>query len=250
MLTTLDADMLESALQKLDLSKGLALVVSSPGGDGLAAERIINMCRNYSGTGEYWALVPSKAKSAATIVCFGASKILMGPTSELGAIDPQIPIGKDALMNQISVYNLIKSYEKLFNKAVKLESGHLEPYLQQLSRYDEREIEELRNALKLSEEIAIRYLISGMMKGKSQTDIKKALKIFLTPERTRTHGRPIYREEAKELGFNIEFMNLKSKEWELLNELYIRTNNFVSTKATKCVETKHRDKAFLVPYQG
>lgn len=56
-----DADMLEGVLRDLDLSGGLALFVSSPGGDGLASERIINLCRAYSGTGEYWAVVPGKA---------------------------------------------------------------------------------------------------------------------------------------------------------------------------------------------
>lgn len=33
-----DADMLEGILQKTDLSKGFILLLSSPGGDGLAAE--------------------------------------------------------------------------------------------------------------------------------------------------------------------------------------------------------------------
>ena len=59
-------------------------MINSPGGSGLAAERMINVLRSYSGIGEYWAIVPAKAKSAATMVCLGASKILMGPASELG----------------------------------------------------------------------------------------------------------------------------------------------------------------------
>ena len=38
-----DADALEGILQKSDISKGFILLLSSPGGDGLAAERIINI---------------------------------------------------------------------------------------------------------------------------------------------------------------------------------------------------------------
>ena len=45
-----DVDMLQSVLQQIDLSKGLVLMISSPGGDGLAAERIVNVCKAYSGT--------------------------------------------------------------------------------------------------------------------------------------------------------------------------------------------------------
>ena len=52
-----DADVIENILQDADLENGLVLFVDSPGGDGLAAERIINVCRSYSGTGEYWCLI-------------------------------------------------------------------------------------------------------------------------------------------------------------------------------------------------
>jgi len=55
-----DCDMLQSVLQQTPgLSSGLVLMISSPGGDTLAAERLVNICRAYSGTGEYWALVSS-----------------------------------------------------------------------------------------------------------------------------------------------------------------------------------------------
>jgi len=133
-----DAAMLEGILQTCNLSKGLALVISSPGGIGLTAERIINVCRSYSGTGEYIAIVPAKAKSAATMICLGASKIIMGKTSELGTVDPQVTIKEDKEVKRFSVYNLVKSYENLFGRAIK-EKGNLQPYLQQLANYDERD---------------------------------------------------------------------------------------------------------------
>ena len=90
MIQNQDADMLQAVLSKVDLSKGLALMVSTPGGDPIAAERIINICRTHSGTGDYWAIVPGKAKSAGTMICFGATKIYLAPASELGPVDPQI----------------------------------------------------------------------------------------------------------------------------------------------------------------
>jgi len=219
------------------VSRRLTLAINSPGGDGVAAERIINICRSYSSTNEYWSIIPGKAKSAATMVCFGASKIIMGSTSELGPIDPQLTIPWNGSVQRFSAYNIVESYKNLFSKAVK-EKGNLQPYLQQLAHYDEREIEELRAALSLSEDIAIRTLATGMMKGLSEKDIRKKIEIFLTPKRTKTHGRPIYREEAAECGLNIEKINVNDNLSKLLYELYIRTNNFVSTKAAKCIESK------------
>lgn len=238
MIENTDSDMLEGVLQKMDLSQGLILFISSPGGDGLAAERIINVCRSYSKTGEYWIIVPGKARSAATMICFGASKIIMGATSELGPIDPQLATSKSGVVKRFSVYNVVESYDNLFSRAVK-EKGNLQPYLQQLANYDEREIKEFRAALALSEDIAIRTLASGMMKGMSSSAIKKEIEIFLTPKRTKTHGRPIYREEALKCGLRIESRDVKDKFWRLVYELYIRTNNFVSKKAAKCIESEN-----------
>lgn len=232
MLEDADADMLEGVLRSLDLSSGLALCISSPGGDGLAAERIVNMCRAYSGTGEYWAIVPGKAKSAGTMVCLGASKIIMGPTSELGPIDPQIAEGKRVF----SAYNVVQSYGDLFRRAVK-EEGNLQPYLQQLQNYDEREIAELRSAMDLSQDIAARVLASGMMEDTAEKDILRKIKMFLTPERTKTHGRPIYRDEAAECGLVIDQADPESQFWDTVYALYIRTNNSVDTNVAKCIES-------------
>ena len=243
MIEDADADMLEGVLRKTDLSKGLALIISSPGGSGLAAERIINICRSYSGTKEYFAVVPGKAKSAATMICLGASKIMMGSSSELGPIDPQVTLTEDNRAKIFSAFNLVESYNELFSKAVK-EKGNLQPYLQQLANYDEREIKEMKSAMALSEDIAVRTLLSGMMVGKSETEIKKKIDIFLTPKRTKTHGRPIYREEASECcGLNIESVDVKSKFWELAYELYYRTNNYVSSSFAKCIESKEHSFA-------
>lgn len=227
-----DADMLEGVLRSLDLSNGLALCISSPGGDGLAAERIVNMCREYSGTGEYWAIVPGKAKSAGTMICFGASKILMGPTSELGPVDPQLQEGQRVF----SAFNVVQSYRELFDKAVS-EQGNLEPYLQQLQRYDEREIAEFRAQLDLSQDIAVRVLASGMMAGKKEGEILKKIKMFLTPEKTKAHGRPIYRDEGADCGLNIDAADPDSDSWSRIYDLYIRTNNLVQGRAAKCIES-------------
>lgn len=238
MIENTDADMIEGVLQKMDLSKGLTLIISSPGGDGLAAERIINICRSYSCTGDFWVIIPSKAKSAATIISFGASKIIAGPTSELGPIDPQIRFEENEQVKQFSVFNIVNSYDLLFKKAVKEKTGNLQPYLQQLSAFDPKDIQEYRMQLELSEDIGVRALKTGMMSTKSEKQIKENIKRFLSPTVTKTHGRPIYRDDAAKSGLNIEKVDVDSKIWQLSRELYTRTNYVVSTRATKCIETK------------
>lgn len=90
-ITDTDAEMFESILAAEHTSGGkIVLLINSPGGQGLAAERIVNVCRSYSNN-QFEVLVPHMAKSAATMICFGASLIHMSPTAELGPVDPQVP---------------------------------------------------------------------------------------------------------------------------------------------------------------
>ena len=101
-------------------------------------------------------------------------------------------------------------------------------------------------ALSLSEDIAIKSLASGMMEGiEDDETIKNKIATFLTPKQTKTHGRPIYRDEAKKCGLNIDILDHNNTLWRLIYELYIRTNNYVNTYASKCIETKNH--AYSVP---
>jgi Serine dehydrogenase proteinase len=233
-----DTDMVQSLLQHEDLSKGLAIMISSPGGDGLAAERMVRVCRSCSGTGDFWAIVPGKSKSAGTLVCMGASKILMAPASELGPVDPQIIRVEDGVRKAFSADSLVSGYDKLFDQAVKTK-GHMEPYIQQLRHYDVRDINKYRSYIKLSENMAIKILSTGMMKGKSTAEIRKKIKMFLEPEAgTHAHGRPIYGPEAEDCDLCVQHIDIKTDLWKHVYELYVRTNRFVSSPvAAKAAES-------------
>ncbi len=244
-----DADVLEGILQTLDLKDGLALLINSPGGSGLAAEKIINICRNYSGTNEYWAIVAGRAKSAATMVCFGASKVMMGTVSELGPIDPQMSIIEDGRAKRFSLVNIVDSYNNLFREAIKTKTGNLQPYLQQLSRYDAREIKEFEDAIELSKDIAVTALNTGMLKHMTHQQIEKEIKMFLSPQLTKTHGRAIDSITAKNCGLNVKDISPKDKLWKIIYELYSRQNSFVTRQVAKCVESKDASFVTGIPEQ-
>jgi hypothetical protein len=96
----------------------------------------------------------------------------------------------------VALWNLVQSYKDLFEQAVKAK-GNMQPFLQQLANYDAREIKEFESAIELAEDVAVRALQKGMMNGASKEEIRKKIKIFLTPEETKSHGRSIFHEEAK-----------------------------------------------------
>ena len=83
----------EELIYDADPAEDLHLILATPGGDGETAVRLARSaqarCR------EFTVIVPDQAKSAGTILALGAHHILMGPTSDLGPIDPQFPIGSD-----------------------------------------------------------------------------------------------------------------------------------------------------------
>ena len=65
------------------------------------------------GTGTLRVIVPDYAKSAGTLIALGADRIVMGETSELGPIDPQITLS-DGSGNRIStpVLGYIEAYRR------------------------------------------------------------------------------------------------------------------------------------------
>lgn len=233
-----DADMIEEVLSGTDTSKGITLLLDAPGGDGLAAERIIQVCKKYSGN-DFETLVPSRAKSAATMVCLGSDRILMAPTSELGPIDPQIPIKIGDSWRWGAAHHVIRTYDDLVTRAATLKGGNIEPYLQQLAQFNATEIEMFRAATKLAENIAVKSLRKGMMKGETEATIKKRITCFTDPEVTLSHGRALNPEHLQDCKLVIEEIDVKSEFWRKVRELYSRSKFLVdrSESSRKLLET-------------
>jgi len=234
-----DADILEETLQNSNLTgKSLFLLLNSPGGDALAAERIVNICKSYSDDGRFSVIVPKMAKSAATMICFGAEAIGMSPTSELGPIDPQIPIfdAEGHLIRYQAAHEIIESYQQLLDMASRTKR-RIEPYLDQLARYDSREIRWMRSQQQLSESVALRCLGSGCFQGMGARTIKSRIRPFLDPNYTKVHGRPIYRDVAQKAKLNVVSHDLRSSLWRAVWHLYVRLDHILSTHAAKVIET-------------
>lgn len=227
-----DADIIESVLQKSDLSSGLTLIINSGGGDGLAAERIINVCRSYA-DGCFDAVVPKMAKSAATMICFGGKKIWMSQTAELGPIDPQVAYG-DRVM---PAYSIVESYKELMKNAATTQ-GNVAPYLQQLMNYDPSQIKWLETAQRLSEDIAVKALSQCMMEGAAEDVIRKCIKPFTDPKITGAHGRMIGLNGAASCKLNVQEIPLQSELWKALWELYVRADWRTRNRSPKMIETK------------
>jgi hypothetical protein len=243
-----DADMLEEVLQNTPLNgKELVLLINSPGGEALPAERIVNICRSYS-NGKFCVIVPKMAKSAATMICLGANKIGMSRTSELGPIDPQIAIYDERgnVIKYLAAHEIIESYNELMSKANRTR-GRVDPFLQQLARYDARDIRRIRSAQELSKSIAVKCLQSSVFANRRAKQIENRIKPFLDPKYTKVHGRGIYHDLAKKCGLNVELHDTMSEVWRIVWKLYVRLNYVVTHSAAKVIESS--DDYWIAPLQ-
>lgn len=233
-----DATMLEELLATTDLDgRELLLLINSPGGDALAAERIVNVCKSYSKDG-FRVIVPSMAKSAATMICLGADEILLSNTSELGPIDPQILIHDDngQPSRYQAAHEILESYTDLLDKAVATK-GRIEPFLQQLARFDARDIRRICSAQDLSSSIATNLLKRGMLNKKTVPQIRRIIRPLTDPKQTKDHGRPVFYPEAKACGLNVRLVENRSSAWRKVWELYLRLNYLTLTSTMKVLET-------------
>ena len=107
-------------LHPLQPGTPIDLLLNSPGGDVDAAEKLVYMIRQVIAPpdgdipeAEFRLIVPDRAKSAATLIGLGANSIVMGNTSELGPIDPQVILpDKDGNRRWYSVFDYIDAYDE------------------------------------------------------------------------------------------------------------------------------------------
>jgi hypothetical protein len=162
----------------------------------------------------------------------------MSVTAELGPVDPQVTYVDDSDKPRwISAAEYIRAYEGLFSAATGGKASRIEPHLQQLQRFDARQIESLRSAQALSRDISLRLLRSGMMSGFKDKQIQEKIEVFLFQQKTSSHGRMINGTEAKDCGLTVELIDLRSALWNDLWELYVRSNWVVDQRARKLLES-------------
>ena len=85
----------------MDFSKGLTLLMHTPGGVTNAAETIVAYLRLSSL--DFEVIVPAFAMLAGTMISLGADRIVMGRQSQLGPIDRQMVVGGRSVSAQAVV---------------------------------------------------------------------------------------------------------------------------------------------------
>lgn len=198
-----DKNAFMQAIHGLDRSKGLDLILHTPGGQVNATESLVNYLREMFGY-DIRVIVPQIAMSAGTMIALSAKEIVMGKESNLGPIDPQLgPYSCAAIIEE-------------FNEAI--EAIKEDPISAQvwgiiINKYPPTLYGECKKNMELAKDIAINWLKDNMLKDNPNKadDVVKAL---CNHEDTYSHSRHIHMDELKRIGLKIvqlENLNNNSK---------------------------------------
>ena len=105
----------EETLHDADPNKDLHVLFFTLGGDGETALRLVRQAQ--SRCKKLVVIVPDQAKSAGTLFALGADQIYMGPTSDLGPIDPQFQLSENSgLVAGKTIIDAVEDAEKRIQK--------------------------------------------------------------------------------------------------------------------------------------
>ncbi len=222
-----------SAVHKMDRSKGLDLILHTPGGDMAATESIVDYLRAMFGK-DIRAFVPQLAMSGGTIIALSCREIIMGKGSSIGPIDPQF--------GNIAAANLLQEFELARTEIAKDPSAALlwQPILQQVPPGF---ISHCRNAMTWSEEMADRFLRENMFSRDLDADesIERIIRHLTDSSSTKHHGRHISVSEAEEI-FGDKVKSLEADQ--RLQDLVLTVHHcaMITMQATGCYKIIENDK--------
>jgi hypothetical protein len=207
----------EELLVGADKRQDLHLMLDTPGGDGETAVRLVRAaqarCR------ELTVIVPNQAKSAGTILAFGAHHILMGPTSDLGPVDPQFqnPGGPGLY----SAKDLIAAVEAAEN-AVTNNPDTYALHASLLADVSALMVQQARSALGRTDDLVREALESNPDRTAEQVEqITKTIKEKLV-ELPKDHGAVFGAVEADKVELPVIEADPDSDQWKLIWQLWTK----------------------------
>lgn len=229
----------------LNRSKGLDLILHTPGGNIAATESLVYYLKKLFGN-DIRVFVPQIAMSAGTMISLAAKTIVMGKQSNLGPIDPQY--------GGMSCAAVLEEFETAL-KDVKEDPSSVSVWSNIIRKYHPTFIGDCKKAIDWSEEIVKRWLKENMFRESQDPEVNasRVVAYLSSHNNTYSHSRHIHIDSLKEIGVNvIELENLDNNSISECNDLqdcvltihHAYMNVFAQTPAIKIVEN-HTGSAMI-----
>ena len=190
-----DKNALMQAVYGLDKSKGLDIILHTPGGNTAATESIVNYLRSLFGN-DIRAFIPQIAMSAGTMIALSCKEIVMGKQSNIGPIDPQF--------GGMSCAGVIEEFQNAIN-GIKADPASAPLWQMIISKYHPTFLGDCQKAIDWSEKMVTDWLCTNMLADHNspEDDAKKIVETLGSHKETYSHAKHIHIDECKKLGIKV-----------------------------------------------
>lgn len=241
-----DKNAFMQAVCGLDRSKGLDLILHTPGGAIATTESIVYYLKKLFGN-DIRTFVPQMAMSAGTMIALSTKEIVMGKQSNLGPIDPQF--------GGMSCAGIIEEFEQAIQDVTRNPQA-ANVWGPIIGKYHPTFIGDCKKAIDWADGIVKNWLRENMFSGytDSLARAEKVVSTLSSHNITYSHSRHIHLDELKALGLHIiELEGMDDRPIEdckdlqdcvlTLHHSYMQT--LASSDAIKIVEN-HNGEAMIM----
>lgn len=220
-----------STINQMDRTKGLDLILHTPGGETAATESLVDYLRSMFGT-NIRAVVPQLAMSGGTMIACACQSILMGKHSSLGPVDPQY--------RGLPAHGVIEEFTRAGNE-IKADPAKIALWQPIIAKYNPTLIGECQKAIDWSQQMVKEWLTSGMLARQTDSDklADEIIKELGDHALTLSHSRHLSADRCKTIGLTVEFIedNPALQDAVLsVHHAYIQTLS--ATEAFKIIENQ------------
>lgn len=226
-----------SACNGLDHSKGLDLLLHTPGGEIGATQAIVSYLHKMFD--DIRVVVPQLAMSAGTMIACSAKSIVMGKQSSLGPIDPQI--------GGMPAHGILEEFNKA-HEEIKKDSSRAHVWQPIIHKYQPTLIGECQKAIDLSGQMVRQWLEDGMLKNdpEKKEKAKKIAQELGDHSRTLLHVRHLSAEECEQFGLIIERLESDNNLQDAVLSVHHACMHTLSSTGTVKIIENHKGQSFNV----
>lgn len=228
-----------ATIHQLDRTRGLDLILHTPGGDTAATESIVEYLRQMFGS-NIRAFIPQLAMSAGTMIALACREIFMGKHSNLGPIDPQI--------GAFPAHGVIEEFKRAASEIqnsndVKEQQAKIAVWQPIIAKYNPTLIGLCQQAITWSNDIVIRWLTTGMFEGEPDAGekSKRVVDELGSHTLTKTHARHIHLDRLHDLGIKVSALEDDQKLQDtVLAVHHACIHTLTHTAAVKIIENQNK----------
>jgi hypothetical protein len=227
-----DKNGLMAVIHGMDRSKGLDLVLHTPGGEVAATESIVDYLHSMFGT-NIRAIVPQLAMSAGTMIACACREILMGKQSSLGPIDPQF--------RGIPAHGIVEEFKRAYEE-VRADQAKIPLWQPIIAKYHPTLIGECEKAIEWSNEMVKDWLTRGMFASEGDAAAKIDFIIAELGDHalTKSHARHLSLKKCREIGLRVVALEDDQElQDRVLTLHHACIHTLASTHAAKIIENQN-----------